>query len=175
MTAARLTSDQRREHVLDAAVEEFAAAGYHATSTTSIARRAGISQPYIYALFPSKRELFLAAYRRVTDEVRHAFLKAADGASDPADALVRMATAYEALLGRRGLLLTQLQAYAAAGDPELRDEVRDQYIRLFEDVERASGAGREDFARFWAVGMYLTIGAAIDLPREYFPTGEPAA
>jgi AcrR family transcriptional regulator len=47
---ARRTADEHREHVLDAAIAEFAAQGYHAASTTAIARRAGISQPYVYAL-----------------------------------------------------------------------------------------------------------------------------
>ena len=61
-TAARSSSEERREQVIDAAVREFAEHGFHATSTTAIAKRAGISQPYIYALFPNKHELFLAAH-----------------------------------------------------------------------------------------------------------------
>ncbi|PZS08601.1 MAG: hypothetical protein DLM64_12245, partial [Solirubrobacterales bacterium] len=52
------TAEDRREHVLAAAISEFAQHGYHAASTAAIAKRAGISQPYIYALFASKLELF---------------------------------------------------------------------------------------------------------------------
>ena len=157
--------------MLDAAVEEFAAAGYHATSTTNIAKRAGISQPYIYALFPNKRDLFLAVYKRATDHIRRTFLKEADAASDPQDALERIAGAYEEFLQSKSRLLVLLHAYAAAGDPELHDAIRDEYTRLFEDVEKAAGVPREEFSRFWAIGMYMTIGAAMDLPREFFPTG----
>jgi AcrR family transcriptional regulator len=175
VTTTRLTSDERRQHVLDAAVQEFAAAGYHATSTTNIAKRAGISQPYIYALFPNKRDLFLAAYKRCCDDIRREFIKAADGASDPGEKLVRIAEAYTRFLQSKDRLLVLLHAYAAAADPELHDDIRSNYIRLFEDVEKATGVSREDFARFWSVGMYMTIGAAMDLPEEYYPAEDPSA
>jgi AcrR family transcriptional regulator len=55
---ARLTAAERREAVLEAASEEFAAHGYERTSTEKIARRVGISQPYIFRLFGTKRNLF---------------------------------------------------------------------------------------------------------------------
>ena len=173
MTQVRLSSEERREHVLDAAVQEFAAAGYHATSTTNIAKRAGISQPYIYALFPNKRDLFLAVYRRACDDIRLAFLKEADETSDPQQALSRIADVYSELLESKSRLLVLLHGWAAAGDPELRDEIRANYVRLFEDVEKATGVPRDAFARFWAIGMFMTIGAAMDLPAEYYPAGEP--
>src|SRR3954454_16305543 len=131
----RVTADERREAVLDAAGHEVAAAGYHATSTTNIAKRAGISQPYIYALFPNKRDLFLAAYKRCCDDIRREFLKAADSAGDPDEKLVRIAEAYNRFLQSKDRLLVLLHAYAAAADPELHDDIRSNYIRLFEDVE----------------------------------------
>jgi AcrR family transcriptional regulator len=174
VTATRLSSDERREHVLDAAIEEFAAAGYHATSTTSIAKRAGISQPNIYALFPSKRDLFLAANQRCCDEIRRRFMKAADSESDPAKKLDRVADAYDDFLRSKSRLLVLLHGFAAAADPALQGEIRASYTRLFEDVEKAVGVPRDEFARFWAVGMYMTIGAAMDLPEEYFPSGAPS-
>jgi len=85
--ARRLTAAERREHVLDVAIAEFAASGYHAASTTAIARRAGISQPYIYALYRNKQELFLAAYRQVAERIRARLVAAAEGAADPEAAL----------------------------------------------------------------------------------------
>src|SRR5918995_958104 len=77
--APRASSEERREQVIEAAVKEFAATGFHATSTTAIAKRAGISQPYVYALFPSKHDLFLAANERVVERIRGAFAEAARG------------------------------------------------------------------------------------------------
>ncbi|MFD5148334.1 helix-turn-helix domain-containing protein, partial [Streptomyces sp. NPDC058401] len=57
----RLSADERRETVLRAAIAEFATGGYHGTSTETIARRVGVSQPYLFRLFPTKRALFQAA------------------------------------------------------------------------------------------------------------------
>src|SRR3954451_9794510 len=86
-TKPRRSSDERREHVIAAAVSEFARHGYHGASTGAIAKRAGISQPYIYALFPNKRDLFLAANKHVSDNIRRRFVQSARGATNPAERL----------------------------------------------------------------------------------------
>ena len=63
-TTTRQTAEERREAVLDAATHEFAVKGFHGASTEDIARAAGISQPYLFRLFGSKKELYLAAFAR---------------------------------------------------------------------------------------------------------------
>lgn len=158
------TSDERREQVLDAAVKEFAARGYHAASTSAIAKRAGISQPYIYALFPNKCELFLATSQRVLNRIRDRFSEAARGASDPEEALKRMGEAYMVLLEDRDEIMFQLQTHAAAGDPQLHDRVRDEFKGLIEHVASVSGAPRDDVMSFISKGMLLNVVAALDLP-----------
>ena len=163
----RVSSDERREQVIDAAVKEFAASGFHAASTGAIAKRAGISQPYIYALFPNKRELFLAAHRRVVQRIRDAFAEAARGADDADERLGRMGDAYLRLLDDRDEILAQMQAHAAAGDPELREPVRREFMQLMDDVQRMSGASRARVVDFFARGMLLNVAAALDLPRDY--------
>jgi AcrR family transcriptional regulator len=167
VVAARSTSEERREQVIDAAVKEFAANGFHATSTTSIASRAGISQPYIYALFPNKHELFLAVHRHVVDRIRRAFLEAARGGTTPEDRLTKMGQAYMWLLADRDEILAQMQAHAAAGDPALRDPVREEFLGLAEDIRRMSGASREQVVQFLAKGMLLNVAAALELPEEF--------
>src|SRR5579871_4502333 len=109
-TATRQTSDQRREEVLVAATHEFAEHGYHAASTAAIAKLAGISQPYIYALFPNKRDLFLAAHARIVEQLRSTFLAAArDAGPDPEDRLKAMGMAYRPLIeANRDHLLLQM-------------------------------------------------------------------
>src|SRR5437588_13026281 len=109
----RQSSDERREQVLEAAIREFAENGYAAAATAAIARRAGISQPYIYALFPSKREVFLAVCERTTGRIQHAFEAAAEGATTPEEALERMGLAYTQLIEDRCDLPSQPQSYAA--------------------------------------------------------------
>lgn len=166
---ARRTADERREHVLDAAIAEFAAQGYHAASTTVIARRAGISQPYVYALYRDKRELFLAAYRHVAERVRARLIAAARVPGGPEERLRAMGAAYLELVAEREDVLFQLQAYAAAGDPALRAAVREEFLRVFESVREAADVSREEAAFFFAGGLFLSVGAALDVPAEYWP------
>jgi len=170
--ARRQTAAERREHVLDVAIAEFAASGYHAASTTAIARRAGISQPYIYALYRNKHDLFLAAYRHVAERIRARLVAAAASADDPEAALAAMGEAYLGLIADRSDVLCQLQAYAAAGDAELRGPVRDEFLRVFEAVREAAGASREETAFFFAGGIFLAIAGVLEIPPAYWPGGD---
>jgi AcrR family transcriptional regulator len=170
MATMRISSEERREQLIDAAVAEFAANGFHGANTTAIAKRAGISQPYVYALFPNKRELFLAANEQVVERIRGAFAEAARGLRTPEERLHAMGQAYIALLENREEIMFQHQANAAAGDPELREPVRREFMRLFDDVGRLSGASDEEVWQFMAHGMLLNVIAALDLPEKYMPT-----
>src|SRR5579872_249774 len=119
-TRHRSSAEERRDQVLEAATHEFAVHGYHAASTAAIAKLAGISQPYIYALFPNKRELFLAAHARMIANLRATFLRAGRGIEDPHERLHAMGMSYLPLIeANRHQLLLQLQGHAAAGDPEI--------------------------------------------------------
>ena len=161
-TRTRLTAEERREHVLVAAIAEFARTGYHGTPTEAIARRAGISQPYLFRLYGTKKELFLAAAERCLRDTYETFLSAAAGKQGE-DALHAMGAAYVALLGDRSRLLGQMQAYAACDDPEVCSAVRRGYGQLVELVERVSGASPEVVSAFFAKGMLLNVIAAMSL------------
>ena len=168
-TITRSSAEERREQLIDAAVKEFAATGFHATSTTAIAKRAGISQPYVYALFPNKHELFLAANAEVKERIRGAFAEAARGLDSTEDRLHAMGQAYIKLVENREEIMFQHQANAAAGDPALREPIRREFMRLFDDVGRLSGASEEEVWNFIAHGMMLNVIAALDLPEKYMP------
>jgi AcrR family transcriptional regulator len=165
----RASSDERREQVIEAAVREFAEHGYHATSTTAIAKRAGISQPYIYALFPNKRELFLATHAHVIGHIRDAFTEAARGVEDPEARLHAMGEAYMELLERRDEIVLQMQSHAAVGDPALRDPIRREFTGVIDHVQRVAGVSSQRALEFMAVGMLLIVIAALDLPDDYLP------
>jgi AcrR family transcriptional regulator len=169
-TTTRSSSEERREQLIDAAVTEFAATGFHATSTTAIAKRAGISQPYVYALFPNKHELFLAANAEVKERIRSVFAEAARGLESTEERLEAMGHAYMQLVEHREEVMFQHQANAAAGgDPALREPIRREFMRLFDDIGRLSGATEEDVWNFMAHGMMLNVVAALDLPEKYMP------
>src|SRR5215475_155417 len=134
-TGARMPAAERRELVLEAAVAEFALHGMAGTSTGDVARRAGISQPYLFRLFPTKKALFLEWVERCFRRVEGVFIAAAGDAVSEA-ALAAMGDAYEKLLEDRTLLLLQMQAYAACEDPAIRAATRDGYKKLWMLFER---------------------------------------
>jgi AcrR family transcriptional regulator len=173
-TAARLrqTAEDRREQVLEAAIREFAEQGYHAASTAAIARRAGISQPYIYALFPNKQELFLAVHDLCIGRIRARFREAARGGGDAMEVLQRMGTTYPELIGNRFALLLQLQSYAAAGDPEIRRHVAGEYKALADEVQQLSGATPHQVAQFLAGGMLANVTTILGLDEICAPLWE---
>jgi len=159
----RMPAEQRRELVLGEAMAAFAAHGYAGTSTEEVARRAGISQPYLFRLFPTKKALFLALVERCFRRVRDEFAAAA-GELTGEEALAAMADAYEALLDDRILLLMQMQAYAACEDPEIRDATRTGFRKLWEQIERITGLPYQTVVDFFAVGMLMNVAAAMNLP-----------
>ena len=162
-TKQRMPAAQRRELVLDVAVAEFARHGLAGTSTEDVARQAGISQPYLFRLFPTKKALFLTLVERCFRRVRDTFT-AAVGDLTGEEALTAMADAYEQLLEDRTLLLLQMQAYAACDDPEIRVATRAGFKKLWELIERLTGLPFQAVVDFFAVGMLVNVAAAMDLP-----------
>jgi len=158
----RMSAEERREAILEAARGEFASTGYHGTSTETIAERAGISQPYLFRLFGTKKELFLASVRRCFRETLETFQRAAEGKRGE-EALHAMGEAYLGLLTDRSRLMAQMQAYASCDDPEIQAVVRQGYGDLFTWTERVSGLGGAELSRFFAKGMLLNVVASMDL------------
>lgn len=174
-TSTRQTAEERREAVLAAAGHEFARHGFHGASTDAIARGAGISQPYLFRLFGSKRDLYIASVRRCFRRMLETMQAAAEGLRGD-DALRAIGEAYaEQLTTDPSMLQAQLQAYAAALDDEdVRTAVRDGFGDIVAYTERVSGATPEQIARFHATGMLLNSIAAIGLlgEGELEPWGE---
>jgi AcrR family transcriptional regulator len=162
-SATRKTKEVRREEILDAALAVFAADGFEGASTDEIAAKAGISQPYVFRLFGTKKELFKAVVARCFRETLGEFQRAAEGLRGR-EALEAMGNAYqEKLLPDRVRLRAQMQAYAACDDPEIAAVVRAGYGDLVTYVERVSGLPPADVARFFAAGMLLNVVASLDL------------
>src|SRR5262245_30930621 len=159
----RKSKEARREEILDAALIEFAERGLHGASTEDIARRAGISQPYVFRLFGTKKALFIAVVSRCFRQTHELFARAAEGKRG-AEALDAMGRAYvRGLKENRTQLLGQMQAYAACDDPDIRDVVRNGYGDLVAYVERVSDASPEEISGFFAKGMLLNVIASMGL------------
>jgi AcrR family transcriptional regulator len=156
-TTTRKTADERRIDILEAARVEFALKGLYGASTDTIARRAGISQPYLFRLFGTKKELFLACMQECLDQMHDGFLAAAGGlkGKDALDAIGEHYT--ELLVTDPTQLQAQMQGYAAAGDPDVREVIRRGFGRIVETAERISGEPTEVVSQFFATGMLLNV------------------
>jgi AcrR family transcriptional regulator len=172
----RQSADVRREQLIRAAVAEFSQFGLHGTSTERIARRVEISQPYVFRLFPTKKDLFLAAVDQCFDRVESAFRAAANdpalreldpdherhaGPANPK--LHAMGHAYAGLLSERELLLFQMQAYAACSDDDVRQRVSQRWTGLSRLVAELSGASQDEITLFFARGMLMNVVASMGL------------
>ncbi|GGJ51322.1 TetR family transcriptional regulator [Streptomyces brasiliensis] len=165
-----MSADDRRTAVVGAAIIEFASRGYVGTSTQDIARRAGVSQPYLFRLFPGKRALFLAAATRCVAEIAHTLVAAAEGLEGE-QARRAMAIAYtRVILSEPQRLLMQMQVYAAvagaeaAGDHEFGETVRAQWQQLWQEVRLALGTGAGDTAWFMSRGILVNVLLALGFP-----------
>jgi AcrR family transcriptional regulator len=163
----RVPASERRDALIEAAVHEFARGGLHGTPVDRIARRVGVAQPYVFSLFGSKRDLFLAAVERGFERTAATFTKGAaefdpSNAAPDADVFQAMGHAYVELLDSdRDYLMLQHQSYAACDDEVIRDRVRALYAGLVAHVESLSGADAERIDEFFRYGMWLNVAAAM--------------
>jgi AcrR family transcriptional regulator len=155
----RLTSAQRYEQVVAAAVLAFAASGYAGTTTDDVARRVGVSQPYIIRLFGTKQALFLAAVDRACTQIEETFRDTAGRSAD----LRSLGRAFKTLLGQRELLLVLLHGFAASGDPAVGPVVRRRYGDMYRLVRELTGADAAQAREFLSTGMLLTVLSAMDV------------
>jgi AcrR family transcriptional regulator len=170
-TSVRQTADERREAVLEAAAREFARKGLHGASTDAIAKEAGISQPYLFRLFGTKKELYLATTARRMEETYQLFERASRGKSG-LEALEAMGEAYTGLIENRERLQLMLQCFAGCDDPDVREGVRRVWSDLVELAERASGESPEVISAFFAKGMLLNVLNAMQLFEDPTPWGD---
>jgi AcrR family transcriptional regulator len=163
VSTERKSAEERREDVLEAALAEFAAHGLSGGSTEAIAKAVGISQPYVFRLFGTKKQLFIATVERCMRGTLE-MMQAASAGLKGEEALRAIGEAYTHRLATDPTYLhSQMQAYAACDDAEIRDVVRRGYGELVEYVERVSGLPSERVAHFFAKGMLLNVVASMEL------------
>lgn len=166
--ATRQTADERRVAVLDAATHEFGLRGLHGASTEDIARAAGISQPYLFRLFGSKKELYLAACQRCVDELYLVFARAAEGRSG-VDALHAMGDAYTEIMQDHDRLMLMLKSWTSCDDPDIARVTRSAWRNLVDLAEQSSGEPASVVSRFFANGMLITIFMSLKLVEDPEP------
>jgi AcrR family transcriptional regulator len=94
-TRRRLTAEERRSAILDAALTAFSQKGYYATSLEDIAGEAGVSKALIYEHFASKQELHADLIARNARELTQRVAGALSGV-EVESTVERLATGLEA-------------------------------------------------------------------------------
>jgi AcrR family transcriptional regulator len=167
--AAKLPADARRQQVLDAAIHAFAERGYAGASTQAIAASIGVGEPTIYRYFPSKRDLFLAAYDRTSGELLERWRALAAESESPLAAIARIGDWYvQQLRARPDDLRLRYRSLGHTDDAEISARVRSNYRETLAFVEdlyaRARERGEIDAsldprAQAW---LFVALGAVLD-------------
>lgn len=158
------TAEIRRESVLVAAMPVFAEKGYHAAPTTEIAKEAGISQAYLFRLFPTKEELFIAVIERSNQMMLETFVESADrAAAEGLETMEEMGRAYGDLVGsHRDVLLLQLHGQAMSSFmPSVRKTMRAGFAELYAVAAERTESTPEELKMWFAGGMLINAMTAI--------------
>ena len=160
------TAELRRPVVIESAIRTFARTGYHGTAVAQVAQEAKISTAYVFKLFPSKEQLFVAALDHCFDLMEVALAEGADEATDaaPSAVLYAMGGAYAHLIADRSLLMLQVHAQSVADIPEVGDSLRRGLARITRFAKSRSGADDAEVQRFIAFGQlcHLIVTTGID-------------
>ena len=116
----RLSAGERREAILDAAMEVFSRGGYHGSSIDQIAQAAGISKALIYEHFPSKRELHGSLLEAHVGELFGRLAASAEMGGEPEDRLRRGLDTFFAFVEERRDAWRML--FRDAVDPDVADQ-----------------------------------------------------
>lgn len=168
----RMSAEERRESVVRAAMVEFARGGYRGTSTEAIARRVGVSQPYLFRLFPNKQAIFEAACEHCIEETWRVFDKASEGLSGT-EAREAMGEAYLNLVEDREQVMMQMQMYVSVfaaeslGEMEVGESARAAWLRLFERIRERVGGDQKEATQFMAFGMLINTLVALGYPTDH--------
>lgn len=158
-------ADTRKEAIVEAALVAFSDSGFAATPVTAVAAKAGISQAYVFKLYPTKEELFVAAVERCYERIEETLEKSARFAagSMPEDILAAMAEGYAKLIADRNILMIQVHAQSASDVPAIRQAVRRGLARIVRFAKERSGAGDDAIQRFIAFGQLCHLITTTDI------------
>ena len=162
----RMSSDERREQIIEAAIAVFGAKGYVGTTTDDVARAASVSQPYVVRLFGTKENLFLAALGSALDRLLAAFRSAPDVA-DLHERGELMGQTYLNLLQVRGLHQILSQAFLLGAHPVIGPAARGGFAQVWHFLRDEAGFTPEEAQKFLATGMLINTMVGLRMTEDY--------
>jgi len=127
----RISAEERRELILDSALEVFAQRGYHGSSIDEIAQTAGVSKALIYEHFPSKLDLHISLLEKHIEEIFERLATAA-ATSDPGE--VRLEAGVNAFLE---FVETRRDAFRMLFRDAVEQDVAEMLVRVQQQVGAA--------------------------------------
>lgn len=164
---SRLPAAARKAQLLDVAATVFAVKGYAGTTTSELAKAAGVSEPIIYRHFKSKKQLFIELVRLAGHETIKNWEESLKGLTDPAERLVKLIGS-NPMVTQRGQLRYRVivQAMTETEDADIQLALRDHIAGLHASLSRevtaaqASGVVSKRFSpelTAWAL-IYIGLG-----------------
>jgi AcrR family transcriptional regulator len=166
-TGRRMSSEERREQIISAAIAVFGARGYEGTTTDDVARTAGVSQPYVVRLFRSKENLFLEAMQFSFDELMSVFRETLADQTDDRPISKRIGEAYVDLLNTRGLHQTLSHAWLLGGHPVIGPAARRCFAQVWQFFRDEAGFDADQARMFIAEGMLINVMIGMRLVDDY--------
>lgn len=174
----RLPAAQRREQLLDTAVQLFAEKGYAGATTAELAKAAGVTEPIIYRHFVSKKDLFIAVIDRTSELITHTWERQLRNAQDPAQRLRRLIGANPMVSDRgKGFYRVIIQAMMEIQEPDILAAIQRHIEALHKFVTREIALAQEEghVSRYYSpeitawtllhLGLGYGIIAPLNIPR----------
>jgi AcrR family transcriptional regulator len=161
----RLTAEQRRQQLVDVALELFARRGYRATTMDDIADAAGVTKPLVYQHFSSKRALYLELVNSIAQELLIAIRGAVVQAEGPRQQVEMGFAAYFRLVISREDEFRLLYGRDHADDKELGRALRTVEDAIAAAIEPLIDAGLDDDHR--RLLAYAVVGMAEGASRRF--------
>lgn len=165
-----MSAVDRREQLLGAASKAFARGGYAGTSTDTIARDAGVSQPYVVRSFGSKARLFQDVVTRAHTRLIETFsaeldrLDEGDLTPEQDEYWSELGRAYAELVGDRDLLLVLMHSFVAGGEPKIGAQARSCMAEIYDLLRTRTQCTPDQARHFIAEGMLLNTLLAMGAP-----------
>jgi AcrR family transcriptional regulator len=160
MTEVRGTASQRRAQAIEAGFRAFADHGLTTTAIHQVAAEMGVSQPYVFRLFGSKKAFFLACVDELEARVRTTFNDAARDA--PEESIESMGAGFRTLVADGVISGLWLQACAVArNDEAVAARCRLLISRVLREAEQHTRTGPDELAAFLGRGALVVLFQAL--------------
>jgi TetR/AcrR family transcriptional regulator len=131
MEMHRLSAEQRREQILTCSIDVLAKSNYQKMRVADIADLVGVSEAAIYKYFPTKKHLFLAVLKYMSDRLINSLTSVIEVEADTVEALHKAASAFaNPDLNPPDHVRVRSKTIAEVDDPEIASQLQYDHLRF---------------------------------------------